>query len=540
VHDVSRQNYELHTLEDRVCPLSAYLRSFECEEALRGAVQTRDDLIGTNAVGKTVEALTTVSELRSVIVMFINIKMENSTVFIDPAPKSRIKTCGTDEFSFLARTEAELVADIVLRDKFQKCFAVMAQTFADKGGQVRQFIVDDKGTVCIGTFGLRGAVNYDNASASIETAELIIQGLQALGIGASIGLTSGTGYCGLVGSTFRHEYAIMGPSINLSARLMCRAAEGEVICDADTRNRDRQHNFTTLAAVQAKGYSQLVPTFKPQLNLFKEVISRPEAPDLSVSIRHNEGTKVKKLDKMKKTKSFFGQAATKLRNYAAAHTIHGRAENISKVVNFLFPSADLERFSEEFHMALEVGDFSSPSKLGSSKNAKVVFDVSKPTRLVGIVGPHGIGKTALLDLFQDQLTRLQDKRSYNIQVFRHRVGYINSSSPFSAWMCMIIHEMFYVAQWWYANVADEETRTNTVVTFNEIGKGMEYILQQLSPELQELRPLLCDIGLHPPIPDTEATALLKGTARLYRTADLLAGFLEQFPRITGKLAFMIM
>jgi hypothetical protein len=248
---------------------------------------------------------------------------------------------------------------------------------------------------------------------------------------------------------------------------------------------------------------------------------------------------VKKLDKLRNNKGFFGRSAAKLRDYSAAHKIYGRDDHIRKVVNFLFPAADLERFTAEFFLGLEQGDFHSPTKPGSSTK-DALFDITQPTRLTGIVGPHGIGKTALLNLFQDQLTLLQGKRGYNIQVFRHRVGYINSSAPFSAWKCMIIHEMFYVAQWWYANKADEETRKNTVVTFNELGKGLEYILSLLSPELLELRPLLCDVGLHPPMPDTEATALLRGTLRLYRTADLLAGILEQFPRITGKLAFMIM
>jgi len=40
------------------------------------------------------------------------------------------------------------------------------------------------------------------------------------------GITSGKAYCGLVGSPLRHEYAVMGPSTNLSARLMGKAKPG--------------------------------------------------------------------------------------------------------------------------------------------------------------------------------------------------------------------------------------------------------------------------------------------------------------------------
>ena len=41
---------------------------------------------------------------------------------------------------------------------------------------------------------------------------------------------------------------------------------GEVMCDGDTRNRDRMHTFTKLGEIQAKGYANPVPTFKPTLS----------------------------------------------------------------------------------------------------------------------------------------------------------------------------------------------------------------------------------------------------------------------------------
>ena len=166
------------------------------------------------------------------------------------------------------------------------------------------------GTVCIGTFGLRGSVTNDNAAAAIDAAGAIIFQLHKIGIKASIGelccdcilpfclslcdftncppgcyasvrfqlffcpqphvwnygdieqthsfaiaivksliskahthcfplfiylfyigITSGKAYCGLVGSPLRHEYAVMGPSTNLSARLMGKAKPGMfIIC----------------------------------------------------------------------------------------------------------------------------------------------------------------------------------------------------------------------------------------------------------------------------------------------------------------------
>jgi hypothetical protein len=43
------------------------------------------------------------------------------------------------------------------------------------------------GTVCIGTFGLRGSVTNDNAAAAIDAAGAIIMQLHKIGIAASIG-----------------------------------------------------------------------------------------------------------------------------------------------------------------------------------------------------------------------------------------------------------------------------------------------------------------------------------------------------------------
>lgn len=200
-------------------------------------------------------------ELRTVIVMFIKIdkfdlrlKTDNGCQDIQFSYK---------RFPFLARSENEEQADAFLLSRFQSCFSVLCKAFTDHGGQLRQFIVDDKGTVCIGTFGLRGSAAVDNAAAALEAAKVITDGLILINLTSSIGITSGKAYCGLVGSTARHEYAVMGPSTNLSARLMSKAPPHGVICDADTMERDRSHKFDALSEIQAKGYVNPVMTYSP-------------------------------------------------------------------------------------------------------------------------------------------------------------------------------------------------------------------------------------------------------------------------------------
>lgn len=172
-------------------------------------------------------------------------------------------------FDFLDRTDNEVVADKLMLERVQNCIQVLCKVFADARGQMRQFIVDDKGTVCIGTFGLKGSVEADSAAMALETAKNIVIQLQGLGLTASIGITSGKAYCGLVGSPARHEYAVMGPSTNLSARLMCKAPAFGVICDTETKNRDRTHGFESLSEVAAKGYATPVMTYKP---IFEDIL----------------------------------------------------------------------------------------------------------------------------------------------------------------------------------------------------------------------------------------------------------------------------
>jgi class 3 adenylate cyclase len=89
-------------------------------------------------------------------------------------------------------------------------------------GHLRQFIVDDKGVVLICTFGLRGSTFPNMISQrALPITRTIHDALQEeLGVKSKIGGTYGRAYCGVVGGLTRHEFAVLGPSVNLSARLM--------------------------------------------------------------------------------------------------------------------------------------------------------------------------------------------------------------------------------------------------------------------------------------------------------------------------------
>ena len=85
----------------------------------------------------------------------------------------------------------------------------------------------------------------------MQAALCIVEGMKAAGGQGCIGVTTGELLCACVGSRIRAEYTVFGDSINLSARLMCKATAGmgDILCDYST-----QHMATTAAA-----YTRLEP-----------------------------------------------------------------------------------------------------------------------------------------------------------------------------------------------------------------------------------------------------------------------------------------
>ena len=91
------------------------------------------------------------------------------------------------------------------------------------GGQVFRFLVDDKGATAIAGYGLPGGVDDRGAVRSVELAMRAQQVLVDHGIRGGIGVASGRGFVGPVGSARRAQYSVNGMVMNRAARLMQRA-----------------------------------------------------------------------------------------------------------------------------------------------------------------------------------------------------------------------------------------------------------------------------------------------------------------------------
>jgi hypothetical protein len=141
-------------------------------------------------------------------------------------------------------------------------------------GHLRQYILDDKGLVLICTFGLRGSTFPDMvAQRALPFSLSIHRALEEdLGIKSSVGATLGKVYCGVVGGLERHEFAVLGPSVNLAARLMACDKNPGVLVDKTVHMLTNKVFFTPLPVVEAKGYDEPVTIFEPM----KQAATRSE------------------------------------------------------------------------------------------------------------------------------------------------------------------------------------------------------------------------------------------------------------------------
>lgn len=230
------EGWDPDLLEDYRQLICAYAHPVVVDNELNSPHQLR--LLTSTAKQRQVEE----AELRSVYVMFI------SMPYID---------CNVGENETKDRALFELlnnVMDLSTRelDRFR--------------GHLRQFIVDDKGLVLIATFGLRGSTSPNMvAERALPATMAIHSALQTeLNVFNRIGATFGNAYCGVVGGVKRHEYAVMGPSVNLAARLMCSPTNpGILVSEAVRVKAGKEFAFNALPPVTAKGYTLPVSIFEP-------------------------------------------------------------------------------------------------------------------------------------------------------------------------------------------------------------------------------------------------------------------------------------
>jgi class 3 adenylate cyclase/tetratricopeptide (TPR) repeat protein len=118
----------------------------------------------------------------------------------------------------------------------QRHVAVAVRVIDRYGGHLRQVASGDKGCLLVAFFGAPVSHEDDEERAVRCCLEL----LQLPGGPFRAGVTSGSVYCGEIGSDIRREYAVIGDSVNLAARLMEAATPGQLLIDQSTHERVRE------------------------------------------------------------------------------------------------------------------------------------------------------------------------------------------------------------------------------------------------------------------------------------------------------------
>ncbi|KAL0869690.1 hypothetical protein ABMA27_005935 [Loxostege sticticalis] len=156
------------------------------------------------------------------------------------------------------------VTEDVLIELVDAAYKKVCSVTSASGGLVNKVSMFDKDMMFLVVFGLRGLKQEDEAQMALQCAHQLKETLVEDNIiSISIGVTSGTTYCGVVGHNLRREYTVIGPAVNKAARLMM-AFPMRVTCDKETflRSKLDQEHFRMMEPKVLKGIAKPGPIYE--------------------------------------------------------------------------------------------------------------------------------------------------------------------------------------------------------------------------------------------------------------------------------------
>lgn len=116
------------------------------------------------------------------------------------------------------------------------------------GGALAQVVLGDKGDYFYAVFGAPVAHEDDASRALAACWELLAEGSR------SFGIASGQTYTGAYGSPARRTYGILGPEVNVAARLMTAAPPGTILVSEQVARAAPEFRFAAAGALHLKGF----------------------------------------------------------------------------------------------------------------------------------------------------------------------------------------------------------------------------------------------------------------------------------------------
>ena len=151
--------------------------------------------------------------------------------------------------------------------RLQQSFKTLWATARRYGGILNKLDLGDKGAKAIFLFGTPYALEQKEEMAVRAAMDLTASRDFPEGVHLAVGSTSAHLFAGPIGSSTRQEYTVMGDGINLAARLMQRAAPGQILCDLRClRAASGAIQFRALPSITVKGKRH------PSFNVFNDLI----------------------------------------------------------------------------------------------------------------------------------------------------------------------------------------------------------------------------------------------------------------------------
>jgi class 3 adenylate cyclase/tetratricopeptide (TPR) repeat protein len=158
--------------------------------------------------------------------------------------------------------------------RLQRYVAEVARVVRQYGGDINKIDFGDKGSKFVIVFG--APVAHENDAERAMHCALALRAIQE-SFSIRIGIASGLVFCGLVGSAMRREYAVMGDTVNLAARLMQAADPGAIVVASGAHRRVAERfAWEPLDLLPVKGRSRAVTVYR--LERARERPSRHQEP----------------------------------------------------------------------------------------------------------------------------------------------------------------------------------------------------------------------------------------------------------------------
>ena len=128
---------------------------------------------------------------------------------------------------------------------------------------MRDFLFEDKGCTFIGCFGIQQMTEVDALRAVLFALEASAA-CSSLKEPCKIGISMGSCFTGVCGHISRADYVVMGPEVNMAARLMGKAKTGSILASERVYNATKNYmSYDMTDPIEVKGKDGTFRALRP-------------------------------------------------------------------------------------------------------------------------------------------------------------------------------------------------------------------------------------------------------------------------------------